>query len=207
MKLYVDSNRLSPYAFSAFVALKEKHLAFDIEPVDLAHGEQHASAFHAVSATQRVPTLVDGAFRLSESSAIAEYLEDTHPEPAIYPRDPRQKAKAREVQAWLRSDLMPIRVERSTEVIFLGQAAAAPLSPDARAAAGKLFGAAESWIPAGRATLFDAWCIADADLALMLQRLICGGDEVPGRLAAYAGAQWQRASVQDWLRLQRPRAA
>jgi glutathione S-transferase len=52
--------------------------------------------------------------------------------------------------------------------------------------------------------LFDNWCIADTDLALMLNRLILNGDDVPDDLASYAARQWQRASVQLWINLNRP---
>ncbi|MFW8303932.1 glutathione S-transferase, partial [Klebsiella pneumoniae] len=85
--------------------------------------------------------------------------------PAIYPQDPENRAKAREVQAWLRSDLMPIREERSTEVVFGGKKCPA-LTPQGQAAAEKLIGAAERLLE-DRDNLFGEWCIADTDLALM----------------------------------------
>jgi Glutathione S-transferase, C-terminal domain len=46
----------------------------------------------------------------------------------------------------------------------------------------------------GGENLFDHWSIADVDLALMLNRLILDGDEVPVRLVRYARAQWARPS-------------
>jgi len=52
--------------------------------------------------------------------------------------------------------------------------------------------------------LFDAWCIADVDLALMLNRLVLNGDAVPARLADYAKRQWERPSVRAWVTLPRP---
>jgi glutathione S-transferase len=202
MKLFVDSNYLSPYAMSAYVALREKGLTFELQPVNLQEGEQRSAAYGALSTTQRVPTFSDGAFSLSESSAIAEYIDEAFPGPHLYPVDPRNKAKAREVQAWLRSDLAAIRQERSTEIVFLGRTAP-PLSSAAQAAANKLFNAVERLLPHGQQTLFGQWCIADTDLALMLNRLVLGGDAVPERLAAYANAQWQRPSVQAWVEMSR----
>jgi glutathione S-transferase len=56
----------------------------------------------------------------------------------------------------------------------------------------------------GAQSLFDEWCIADLDLALMLNRLVLNGDDVPEHLADYARHQWQRPSVQRWVQLQRP---
>jgi glutathione S-transferase len=203
VKLFVDSNFLSPYAMSAFVALREKHAQFEIVPVNLAQGEHRAAPYAALSSTLRVPTLTDGRFHLSESSAICEFAEDTLPGTQLYSKDLQQKAKAREIQAWLRSDLMPIRQERPTEVIFLGRACP-PLSEEAQAAAAKLFAAVESLLPSGADSLFGSWSIADTDLALMLNRLVFAGDKVPPRLAAYAQAQWQRPSVQEWVNMPRP---
>ena len=74
MRLYVDSHYLSPYAMSTFVALQEKALPFQVIPLDLAAGAHREHGFARASITQRVPTLVDGDFSLSESSAIDEYL-------------------------------------------------------------------------------------------------------------------------------------
>jgi len=202
MKLFVDSNYLSPYAMSAFVGLREKQIPFEIALVDLDRAQHLAPQYASLSTTLRVPTLSDGAFHLSESSAICEYLEDRFPEKAIYPTDPQRKAKAREVQAWLRSDLMPIRTERSTDFVFLKRSPA-PLSAAAQSAAAKLFAAAHALLPEGSDSLFGTWSIADADLALMLNRLVLGGDEVPERLAAYARAQWRHPSVREWVELPR----
>lgn len=158
---------------SAFVALHEKRVQFETATVDLAAKEHHAAHFAAMSLTQRVPTLVHNGFSLSESSAISEYVNEVFPGPSLYPSDPLSRARARQVQAWLRSDLMPIRP-------------------------------AEALLPPDSENLFGQWCIADVDLALMLNRLVLNGDFVPERLAAYARHQWQRSSVQRWVNQRRP---
>lgn len=188
---------------SAFVALREKGVPVELVPVNLQRADHLAPEYAALSTTNRVPTLSDGGFNLSESSAICEYIEDHFAGPALYPAGAQAKAKAREVQAWLRSDLLAIREERSTEFVFLKRQASA-LSSAAQAAARKLFRAADALLPAGQEALFGAWSVADTDLALMLNRLVLAGDAVPERLARYAGAQWQRPSVQEWVCLQRP---
>ncbi len=209
-ELYVDSLFTSPYAMSAFVALTEKGLPFTVKTVDLEAGQQKHSAYTARALTARVPALVEGAgeaqFVLTESSAITEYLEESFPAPeyiALYPKDRRQRAQARQVQAWLRSDLLPVRAERDTETVFFGKASQ-PLTAAGQAAADKLIHAASQLVQEGRPNLFDSWSLADADLALMLNRLILNGDEVPQKLKDYAAGQWQRPSVQQWLERHQP---
>ena len=108
-------------------------------------------------------------------------------------------------KAWLRSDLMALREDRNTEVVFL-RPATGTLAPEARQAAGKLIAAVEQLLPADGGDLFGAWCLADTDLALMLKRLQYD-DVLPPRLAAYAERQWRRPAVQDWLELGRRAAS
>lgn len=203
MLLYVDSQYTSPYAMSVFVGLKEKKIPFELRTIDLLNGANRSAEYATESLTARVPTLVDGDFSLSESSAITEYLDEVYPGTALYPSDPRTRARARQVQAWLRSDLMDIRQERSTIVVFY-QPSPQPLSPAAEIAARKLFRAAETLLAHGGDNLFGSWSIADVDLALMLNRLVLNGDPVPSKLADYARLQWQNPSVQEWVNQRRP---
>lgn len=169
---------------SAFVALCEKGLSFDIATVDLAAGENRAAGFAGISLTRRVPSLLHGTFSLSESSAITEYIDEVFPGTRLYPAEPRSRARARQVQAWLRSDLMPIQQERATEVMFYGSKKS-PLSAAAQESAEKLFSAAASLLPPGAENLCGQWSIADVDL--VLNRLVLHGDAVPESLAHTQG--------------------
>lgn len=202
--LYADSLFASPYAMSVFVALTEKGLPFAVNTVDLASGHNNLPAFRDLALTARVPALAHGDFVLTESSAITEYLDELYPAPdyaALYPADPRQRARARQLQAWLRSDLLALRAARNTETVFF-KPTSAPLGAEAQAAAGKLISAAERLVDGKH--LFGQWSIADTDLAMMLNRLILNGDPVPQRLKDYAAGQWQRDSVQQWLARHQP---
>ncbi len=200
LKLYVDSQFTSPYAISAFVALREKGLDFELETVDLEAGKNKDLAYTGKALTGRVPCLVHNDFMLTESSAITEYLEEMFPAPehrALYPVLPQKRAIARQIQAWVRSDLGALREERSTYTVFYKRAEQ-PLSPAAQAAADKLVHLAERVIDGPY--LFGRWCIADTDLAIMLSRLVMNGDPVPQKLKDYVAHQWQRESLQDWLK-------
>ncbi|MEX0565818.1 glutathione transferase [Raoultella terrigena] len=206
--LWSDSDFFSPYVMSVYVSLQEKSLPFTLKTVNLDSGEHLQAGWKGYSATRRVPLLEVDDFALSESSAISEYLDERFAPPEwerLYPHDLQKRARARQVQAWLRSDLQPIREERSTDAIFAGQKKPA-LSAAGRKSAEKLFETASGLLAHGGTNLFGEWSIADTDLALMLNRLVLNGDEVPERLADYAAFQWQRASVQRYAALSAKRA-
>ncbi|HHG8785771.1 TPA: glutathione transferase [Citrobacter sedlakii] len=201
--LWSDANFFSPYVLSAYVALQEKGLPFTLKTVDLDRGEHLAPGWQGYAQTRRVPLLEIDGFELSESSAIAEYLEDRFAPPTwerIYPLDLEKRARARQIQAWLRSDLMPVREERPMDVVF-GGVKKGPLSDAGKASVEKLFATASHLLADGTPNLFGEWCLADTDLALMINRLALNGDDVPTPLAEYAAFQWQRASVQRYIAL------
>ncbi len=209
VKLFVDSQFISPYAMSVYVTLIEKGILFDLEKIDLNASQNLTPAYYDVSLTARVPTLQHGNFYLSESTAIVEYLEEVFPAPeypSVLPQEQLDRARARQIQAWIRSDLMPIREERPTEVIFF-QPTATPLSQSGTTASEKLIRVADSLLRDRSLNLFGEWCIADSDLALMLNRLVLNGDRIPEKLKNYANFQWQRPSVRQWKSIERKTAS
>jgi glutathione S-transferase len=197
LTLSIDAKWTSPYALSAYVALVEKQVAFSVHLVDLDAREHFQRGYPA--RTRRVPCLVDGDFVLAESSAIAEYLDERFPAgTSLFPKDLHERAVAREVMAWIRSDLLPIREERPTTTVF-GARATTKLSERAEAARVRLVDGASQLVTEGKMSLFSGWCLADVDLALMLQRLHLNGDPLPPTLARYAEANWKRPSVVQWV--------
>ena len=203
LELYVGADYVSAFAMSAFVALKEKQLSFELVTLDLKARENYQASYRDVSLTCKIPTLVHQGFALSESSAIAEYLEELAPgHKKLYPLDIQQRARARQLQAWLRSDLLVIRKERPADLIYFGKKDT-PLSDDASAAVGRLFFVADRLLAEGAEHLFGDWSIADTDLAIMLNRLLANGDPMPARLADYVRRQWDRDSVRAWMDIER----
>lgn len=203
LTLYVDHQFVSPWSMSVYVTLVEKQLPFTLRTIDIDSGDTRRAPFRDLALTARVPALAHGDFVLSESSAITEYLDEVFaaPEyPCVLPRDAHERARARQVQSWIRSDLQDLRSERSTMTVFYDPITTA-LSPAGAAAAEKLVRVASQLITGPH--LFSTWSIADTDLALMLNRLILSGEPVPSRLKEYAAAQWERASVRQWRSLER----
>lgn len=197
LTLHSDRFWISPYVFSVFVALTEKKLPFTVHEVGMDTGEHHSDEFLKVSVTGRVPALEHDGFVLAESSAIVEYIDDVFGPPTLLPSDARDRARARQVMAFIRSDLMALREERPTTTMFY-ERATQPLSDKGQAAAAKLVRVASALIGDGP-TLAPSFSIADADLAFMLHRLILNGHAVPDRVAAYAAGIWQRDSVKAFV--------
>jgi glutathione S-transferase len=204
--LHAETLWASPYVFSSWVALREKGLRFEVREVSLIDLENRSAGYRQRTVTARIPALEHGDFCVAESSAIAEYLEDVFPPPAyprLLPADVRDRARARQVMAWLRSDLGALRDERPTVTMFFAPASV-PLSPAGEAAAAALVRVAEQLVAREDAGMFGAWCLADAELAFMLHRLILNGHDLPPRVRAWAVREWQRPSAQAFVRHPRP---
>jgi len=204
--LYGDRMWDSPYFFSVFVALREKSLPFEVATLDLDRGEQRAPRFRDRSLTARIPALDHDGLMLTESLAIIEYLDERFPAPgwrSLLPATTVQRARARQLLGWLRSDLLALRDERPTTTMFF-ERASTPLSEKGKASADKLIRVAEQIVPKGEGDLFGLWSTADADLAFMLHRLILNDDDLPERLVRYAARQWSRPSVRAFVEHDRP---
>jgi glutathione S-transferase len=198
--LYANSQFSSPYVLSVYATLVEKGLSFDLKTIDLNSGQQFSKDYARLSLTSRVPTLVDGDFSLSESSAIIEYLEEAYSHPdhiSVFPEDRKSRAKARQIQAWLRSDLAALRDERPTTVFYAAKNPR-PLSAQAGQEVKKLLDIADMLIDEEGNHLFGHWSIADVDFAVMLNRLLANGDPVSEKIRKYVKRQWSRPCVHDW---------
>ena len=85
----------SSASFRVRIALALKGLPYDYVSVHLARGEQLLENFTQINGDALVPVLEVDGLRLTQSLAIIEYLEDTHPEPALLPQDPAGRARVR----------------------------------------------------------------------------------------------------------------
>jgi len=103
-------------SFRVRIALNLKGLAYDYLPVNLLKGEQHGDAYRAISPDGLLPLLeVEGdpdQVSLSQSMAIIEYLDETHPEPALMPADPLGRARVRALAQTVACEIHPINNQR-----------------------------------------------------------------------------------------------
>ena len=100
----------SSAAYRVRIALNLKGLAYESRPVHLVRdgGEQHQQAYRALNPQELVPCLVDGAQVLTQSMAIMEYLDETHPAPALLPPDAAGRARVRSLAQLLACDVHPL---------------------------------------------------------------------------------------------------
>jgi glutathione S-transferase len=206
LTLYGDALWESPFVFAAFVTLREKGLDFEMRLLDLKKGEHRQPPFVDSSITAKVPAMDHDGFWLTESQAIVEYLEERFPPPqhaAVLPAAVEDRGRARQILSWLRSGIDGLRAERPTSSIFF-ERIRTPLTERARIDADRLIRMTERFLSPGSTTLFSAWTIVDAELAISLQRLAINGDPVPDPIRAYVEANWARPTVRAYVEQKRP---
>ena len=100
----------SSAAYRVRIALALKKLDAEILPVHLLRGggEQLGPIYRKLNPQALVPTLETQAGSLTQSLAIIEYLEETHPEPALLPRDPYERARVRAFALAIACDIHPL---------------------------------------------------------------------------------------------------
>jgi len=99
----------SSASYRVRIILNFKGLAWEYVPVMLNRAEHRSAAFRAINPMGFVPVLVDGDAKLSQSPAIAEYLEERYPSPALLPAEPVRRAEVREIQNLIGCDIHPLQ--------------------------------------------------------------------------------------------------
>jgi len=115
MKLFTYFRSSAAYRVRIALALK----AVDHEPVyvHLRRQEHRAADYAALNPQRLVPALIDGPNVLTQSMAILEYLEETHPEPPLLPGDPADRAAVRAFAQMIVADIHPLNNLRVLEYL------------------------------------------------------------------------------------------
>ena len=93
IKLY--DFKSSPNCQRVKIVLAEKHLHYEVEPIDLRAQQQKTPDYLKLNPYGKVPVLTDGDTVLYESCIINEYLDEKYPDPPLLPKNPAARAKAR----------------------------------------------------------------------------------------------------------------
>jgi len=100
---------LSSAAFRVRIALNLKGLAYESVVFDLRANQHLTEEYRRVNPMRSVPALelAPGQF-LFESMAIVEYLDETHPEPPLLPKEPLARSRVRAIAQLVACDIHPL---------------------------------------------------------------------------------------------------
>jgi maleylacetoacetate isomerase len=117
MKFYSFWRSLASYRVR--IAMNLKGVTPDeIIDINLMKGQQRDDAFRKVNPMMALPALIDGdGPALFESLAIIEYLDETHPNPPLLPKDPKGRARVRGLAQIVAADSHPLIVPRVREYL------------------------------------------------------------------------------------------
>jgi maleylacetoacetate isomerase len=107
----------SSAAYRVRLGLAYKGVQAQIEPVDLPGGAHRLPAFQALNPDGLVPLLEIDGLRLTQSMAILEYLEETHPQPSLLPSDPVGRARVRALAQWIACEIHPLNNLRTLQYL------------------------------------------------------------------------------------------
>lgn len=96
---------LSPMVRKVLAALEIKEVEYQLVPVSPF---QKPEGFQQISPLQKIPAYQDDRVVLADSTVICEYLEDRYPEVSLYPSDPALKARARWLEEYADTVLLPV---------------------------------------------------------------------------------------------------
>jgi maleylacetoacetate isomerase/maleylpyruvate isomerase len=107
----------SSAAFRVRIALNLKGLAYEPSFVNLPKGEHRRGDFVALNRQALLPSLEEGGTRLNQSLAIIEYLEETHPDPALLPKDAQGRARVRSLALLVACEIHPLNNLRTLQYL------------------------------------------------------------------------------------------
>jgi maleylacetoacetate isomerase len=99
----------SSASYRVRIALQLKGVTCNYRPINLVENEQMSEEYRARNTQGLVPALVlDSGDVIGQSVAILEWLEESHPEPSLYPQDPIERAQMRSLCQHIACDVHPL---------------------------------------------------------------------------------------------------
>jgi glutathione S-transferase len=206
MKLYIGNKNYSSWSMRPWVLLKafgipfeEVKLRFDFTP-----GSTFYQALAALTPVGKVPLMVeDDGFVIWDTLAITETLAEQHPEHAIWPRDTRQRARARSLCAEMHAgfgtlrSLCPMNIDADLQAVGTRLLATEPKLKADLARVDALW--SEALAASGGPFLFGAFSAADAYFAPVVMRVTRYGLPLSAVAQAYVQAIEAHPAVQAFV--------
>ncbi len=199
---------VSPFVRKVLAFAAEKGITLELVPVGL--GDPNPD-FLSASPFRKMPALRDGDFSISDSSAIVTYLEAKHPEPALLPADPANRARTIWFDEFADTILATaggkIFFNRVVSPKFLGKPGDEALALLGEEELIPIFAYLESILPPSNHLVGDTLTLADIAVASPFVNLDHAGYTLDAaaypKLAAYVAAIHARPSFADWIRRER----
>jgi glutathione S-transferase len=199
LKLIVANKAYSSWSQRAWILLAHFKIPFEETVIPLDLPETHAKILKH-SPTGKVPALIDGPITVWESLSVIEYVAETHPEKAIWPRGKAARAHARSLAAEMHAGFTALRQAcpanyvRPVRKIELSEAVMADVAriEAAWAHARKTFGKAGPF-------LFGRFSAADAMFAPVVNRLHTYDVPVSRRTREYMSAMMALPAWKAWV--------
>jgi glutathione S-transferase len=202
--LYIGNKNYSSWSLRAWLLLAQAGIPFEEVRLRLEFEPQSAfkRALVGITPTGRVPVLVDHGFAVWDTLAIAEYVAERFPEKCLWPRDVKQRARARSLCSEMHGGFAALRshfpMNIEADLPEIGARVLADV-PEARADVARI---EQMWAAqlaeSGGPFLFGSFTIADAFYAPVCSRLksyAVSGSAITG---AYARHILSLPAMQRW---------
>jgi glutathione S-transferase len=206
LKLYIGNKNYSSWSMRPWVLMKQAGIAFEevMVPFDTMEADSHfKKTIEALNPAGRVPVLVDGEIVVYDTLAICEYLAETHPDKALWPRDKARRAHARSVCAEMHAGFAALRTHCGMNIeadLRLQGRIILRDQPQVRADLARIVQMWSGLLEAhGGPMLFGEFGIADAYFAPVGVRIKTFGLPVPVGIAAYIERVQQLPGVRAWI--------
>lgn len=172
---------LSPFVRKVRLAMAEKGLDYELEPVMPMPPHNSTPEYRKLSPLGKVPALEDGDFAISDSSAILQYLDRKHPQSRLIPEDAEHCARALWFEELADTKLIenigPIFFNRIVKPAMMNQEPDQSLIDAALEALPPLFDYLEGQLD-GDYLVGDSFSVADLALGSMLRQFDIAGEKV-----------------------------
>jgi len=206
LTLYIGNKNYSSWSMRPWVLMKQAGLPFEERKVRFDAFEadsQFKQAVLKINPAGRVPVLVDDGFAVWDSLAIAEYLAEKFPDRALWPRDPRARARARSVCAEMHSGFTALRSHCGMNIEASLPAIGQQVWSEQAAVRTDVERIVRMWTELlaqhKGPMLFGEFSVADAFYAPVCMRLRTYALPVPAEIQAYVDRVCALPAVKAWI--------
>ena len=202
LKLVIGNKAYSSWSFRPWILLAHFKIPFEevLIPLDTAATRRDMLKY---APTGKVPSLQDGAIKLWETLAIAEYVAESHPAKAVWPKAKAARAHARVLSSEMHAGFQALRGECPMNLRRVPRPPVAPLSDAAKADVARIEAAfADARKRFGKAGpfLFGKFCAADAMFAPVVNRLHAYAIPVAAETRSYMDAMMALPAWIAWAK-------